>query len=124
MATLIDDSNPSGIQFDDAGPGAGIVAPGVPKLDKIAAVAAKAKLTPATKAKTGPVVKAKPVTAAKVTSKPSAEKTRTVRHAIVTVERYKVTGVDDLIYDKGGVVLGMCTSNTQNACDFLVEFPA
>jgi len=116
MATLVDD-NPSGIIFDDAGPGAGLKAPGVPKpADKIAQVAAKGKTTPGTVAKS-----AAPV--AKKAIKNAAGKA--VKHTVLTIEDYKATGVDDLIYSQGGVVLGFSVSTrTQNAHDYLVEFPA
>lgn len=111
MATLVGD-NPSGIQFDDPGPGAGLKAPGVPKVDKIAQVAAKAKAIPATKMA--------PVKASvKVTVKTGK------RHTLLTIEDYKATAIDDEIYNKGGVILFVTVSaRTQNAHDYIVEFPA
>ncbi len=119
MATLIDDGNPSGIIFDNPGPGAGLKAPGVPKAaDRIAQVAAKAKTTPATKVASKTTAPA----ATKVIKNAAGKK---VKHTVLTIEDYKATGVDDLIYSQGGVVLGFSISTrTQNAHDYLVEFPA
>jgi hypothetical protein len=103
--------NPSGIVFDDPGPGAGLKAPGVPKpADKVAQVAAKAKAVPGTqvagKPATGSVANvAKPKKGSKIWS-------------MVTLERYKVQTQLNELEAQGIVVFAIIPSvATQNSYD-------
>ena len=110
MATLTDDTNPSGIEFDDPGPGAGLKAPGVPKVApptpaaKIAAVAGKAKKVPATQVASKPVV-----TAGKKGGK---------QWGFATVERYKAQTQLQSLEDQGKTIFSIVVSPaTQDSYD-------
>jgi hypothetical protein len=99
--------NPSGIIFDDPGPGAGLKAPGVPKpADKIAAVAAKAKVVPGVR---GAATAAAPALKAKKGSKV---------WAMTTVERYKAQTQLNELEAAGAVIFAILPSvSTQNSYD-------
>lgn len=128
MATI--DDNPAGIQFDDAGPGAGTTVPKhmQPKTsaDKIAAVAAKAKKTPATK----PVVKSALGRATliaapekKVAAATGNTKAKSYRYDVLVAERYKLaTDVNAAVARTGGRVVGFAldTAST-NSYAILIE---
>lgn len=100
--------NPSGIIFDDAGPGAGLKAPGVPKpADKIAAVAAKGKTVPGVR---GTAVAVAPAAA-------KAKKGSKVWE-MTTVERYKAQTQLNALEAVGAVIFAVLPSvSTQNSYD-------
>jgi hypothetical protein len=108
------DDNPSGIVFDDAGPGAGLKAPGVPKsADKIAQVAAKAKKTPGTQAQA-----AKPVAPVKL-------KKGTPQVKVITAERYKMQdSINAALVELGtGDVVAIAASGAvQNAYEVVIQY--
>jgi hypothetical protein len=118
MATLTDDTNPSGIEFDDAGPGAGVKAPGTAPLpqrpevtaaNKIAAVAGKAKAVPATKVAVAPKVAPKASAPVKKGGK---------QWGSATVERYKAQTQLQSLEDQGKTIFAIVVSPaTQNSYD-------
>lgn len=117
MATMHDDGNPSGIVFDDPGPGAGLKAPGVPS--KVAQVAAKAKTVPGVKGSAAAAAPAK--VAAKL-------KKGTAQVKVVTAERYKLQDTVNATLAElgpGAHVAGIAASTAiQNAFEVVIEFSA
>jgi hypothetical protein len=112
MATVVDETNPAGIQFDDAGPGAGtseVTAKlSAPVAAKVAAVAAKAKKTPGVKP--GP----KPKAAVPAVQAPISRKT----WGYATIERYKAQEQLQALENAGRTIFAIVPSvSTQNAYD-------
>src|SRR5271165_5625317 len=100
MTKLAEDTNPSGIEFDDPGPGAGVS-------DKVAAVAAKAKTVPG--------VKGRPKTKLYTDFPKDLKKTEDILMETVpkvkkkvwntsSIEAYKAQSQLQEIEDKGGVI--------------------